>query len=105
MPGYALVNLAARAKNLWRTLDVTLSCDNLFGKAYHDPAPARGVPGDYPRPGRRMLAPCELQVLGGREGLSAATGPPGPRRHLDFSFPAAGAEQMPLAAEAQIPLL
>ena len=55
VPAYALVNLAARAKNLWRTLDVTLACDNLFGEDYQDPAPARGVPGDYPRPGRRIL--------------------------------------------------
>lgn len=54
-PAYALVNLAARAKNLWRTLDVTVACDNLFGEDYQDPAPARGVPGDYPRPGRRIL--------------------------------------------------
>lgn len=55
LPGYALFGLTARAKSLWRTLDVTLSCDNLFGKTYHDRAPARGVPGDYPRPGRRVL--------------------------------------------------
>ena len=55
VPAYALVNLAARAKNLWRTLDLTLACDNLFGKAYYDPAPQSGVPGDYPRPGRRVL--------------------------------------------------
>jgi hypothetical protein len=55
VPGYALFGLTARTKGLWRTLDVALSCDDLFGKAYHDPAPANGVPGDYPRPGRRVF--------------------------------------------------
>ncbi|HVQ29171.1 MAG TPA: TonB-dependent receptor, partial [Vicinamibacteria bacterium] len=55
VPGYAVVNLTARAKNLWRTLDLTVSCDDLFGKSYYDPSPAMGVPGDYPRPGRRVL--------------------------------------------------
>jgi iron complex outermembrane receptor protein len=53
--GYALFGLTARSKNLWRTLEVALSFDNLFGKTYHDPSVKNGVPGDYPRPGRRVL--------------------------------------------------
>ena len=38
-----------------RTLELGLSLDNLFGKSYTDPAFKNGVPGDYPRPGRRVL--------------------------------------------------
>lgn len=52
---YALFGLTARARGLWRTLELGLSCDNLFGKSYSDPSPTSGVPGDYPRPGRRVL--------------------------------------------------
>ena len=52
---YALFGVTARTKSLWRTLDLSVSLDNLFGKAYYDPSVRSGVPGDYPRPGRRVL--------------------------------------------------
>lgn len=55
VPGYAIFGVTARAKSLWRTLEVALSLDNLFGKDYEDPSFRDGVPGDYPRPGTRML--------------------------------------------------
>jgi iron complex outermembrane receptor protein len=54
-PGYVLFGVTARSKPLWRTLELGLSLDNLFGKSYTDPAFKNGVPGDYPRPGRRVL--------------------------------------------------
>ena len=53
--GYALVNLAVRVPNVYRNLVVSLSLQNLLNKLYFDPAPAGGVPGDYPRPGRRLF--------------------------------------------------
>jgi hypothetical protein len=34
---------------------VALSFDNLFGKDHVDPSFQGGVPGDYPRPGTRVL--------------------------------------------------
>jgi outer membrane receptor protein involved in Fe transport len=53
--GYAIFSVTARAKSLWRTLEVALSFDNLFGTDYEDPSFRGGVPGDYPRPGQRVL--------------------------------------------------
>jgi outer membrane receptor protein involved in Fe transport len=55
VPGYVLFGISARSKSLWRTLEVTLSLDNLFARSYSDPSIQNGVPGDYPRPGRRVL--------------------------------------------------
>jgi outer membrane receptor protein involved in Fe transport len=55
LPGNGLVNLHLRARNVYRSLELTGSVVNLFGTAYADPAPLGGVPGDYPRPGRRVL--------------------------------------------------
>jgi outer membrane receptor protein involved in Fe transport len=55
VPGYVLLALTARTKPLWRTLELGLSLDNLGGASYHDPSFKNGVPGDYPRPGRRVL--------------------------------------------------
>jgi outer membrane receptor protein involved in Fe transport len=51
--GVALFGLAARARQLYRGLGADLLLQNLFDQAYTDPAPF--VPGDYPRPGRRLL--------------------------------------------------
>ena len=55
VPGYVLFGISARSKSLWRTLEVALSLDNLFARSYFDPSVPNGVPGDYPRPGRRVL--------------------------------------------------
>jgi iron complex outermembrane receptor protein len=55
-PGYLVASVTARTKTpLWRTLDASISVHNLFGTSYADPSVANGVPGDYPRPGRRVL--------------------------------------------------
>jgi iron complex outermembrane receptor protein len=59
--GYALVNLAVRVPNVYRGLVVSLSLQNLLNKLYHDPAPVGGVPGDYPRPGRRLFLSATYQ--------------------------------------------
>lgn len=53
--GYALFNLNLRARNFYKSLEAALSVQNLFGKRYVDPSPRGGLPGDYPRPGRRVL--------------------------------------------------
>lgn len=53
--GYALVNLGVRVPHVYRGIAVSLSLQNLLNKLYYDPAPAGGVPGDYPRPGRRLF--------------------------------------------------
>jgi outer membrane receptor protein involved in Fe transport len=53
--GYGLVDLNLRTKKLYRTLQLTLTAHNLLDKAYADPSPLGGVPGDYPRPGRSFL--------------------------------------------------
>ncbi len=55
VPGYVLFGISARSKSLWRTLEAALSLDNLFARSYSDPSVRNGVPGDYPRPGRRVL--------------------------------------------------
>jgi len=51
--GSALFGLSARAQKLYRGLGADLLLQNLFDEDYADPAPL--VPGDYPRPGRRVL--------------------------------------------------
>jgi iron complex outermembrane receptor protein len=55
LPGYGLLDLTLRSRKLYRTLQVTATLKNLLGKAYADPSPLDGVPGDYPRPGRSVL--------------------------------------------------
>jgi iron complex outermembrane receptor protein len=50
-PGFALFDLNLRAPAVWKRLELGLRFGNLFGEDYVDPAPALGVPGDYPRPG------------------------------------------------------
>jgi iron complex outermembrane receptor protein len=51
--GVALFGLSARARQIHGGLGADLLLQNLFDQAYADPAPL--VPGDYPRPGRRVL--------------------------------------------------
>jgi iron complex outermembrane receptor protein len=51
--GVALFALSARARQIYRGLGADLLLQNLFDQDYTDPAPL--VPGDYPRPGRRVL--------------------------------------------------
>jgi iron complex outermembrane receptor protein len=58
---YAVFSLSVRARNLWRTLEVVAAAENLFGKDYRDPSPLAGVPGDYPRPGARVLVHASLR--------------------------------------------
>jgi len=55
VPGYGLVNLHLRARNVVKTLELSLTLSNLLGTRYADPAPLGGLPGDYPRPGRTAL--------------------------------------------------
>jgi iron complex outermembrane receptor protein len=56
--GYALVDLAARGRRFWRTVEVVLVVQNVFNTYYVDPSPLGGLAVDYPRPGRsvRLLA-------------------------------------------------
>jgi len=54
-PGYGLFGLTLRGLKLYRSLSAALSAQNLFDKDYADPTIPGGVPGDYPRPGRRVL--------------------------------------------------
>ena len=54
-PGYGLLGVTIRGLKLYRALSATVSAQNLFGKNYVDPTIAGGVPGDYPRAGRRVL--------------------------------------------------
>ncbi len=61
VPGYGLVGLTVRAPNLLRTLSLTLTGQNLFGKDYFDPSLHNGLPGDYPRPGRAVLLQATYQ--------------------------------------------
>jgi outer membrane receptor protein involved in Fe transport len=51
--GVALFGVSARARQIYRGLGADLLLQNLFDQDYADPAPL--VPGDYPRPGRRVL--------------------------------------------------
>jgi outer membrane receptor protein involved in Fe transport len=55
VPGFAQVDLVMRAERVFRTLDLSLILRNVFDVKGHDPSPLRGVPGDYPRPGRNGL--------------------------------------------------
>jgi iron complex outermembrane receptor protein len=55
VPGHGLVGLTLRAMDVWRTLTLALSAQNLFDEDYFDPSVRFGVPGDYPRPGRSVL--------------------------------------------------
>jgi outer membrane receptor protein involved in Fe transport len=59
--GYALFGVAGRARNVLRNVDLVLTVQNLFAKGYWDPAPANGVPGDYPRPGARVFVHASLR--------------------------------------------
>lgn len=53
--GFGVVNVSLRARNLFKTLEISATANNLFGKRYFDPSPINGVPGDYPRPFRSLF--------------------------------------------------
>jgi len=55
VPAYALFDINLRSKQLYKTLTLTATGHNIFNKAYFDPSPINGLPGDYPRPGRSVL--------------------------------------------------
>lgn len=55
VPAYALFNVSFRLQKLHQNLEFVATLQNLFDKAYFDPSPVSGVPGDYPRPGRSIL--------------------------------------------------
>jgi outer membrane receptor protein involved in Fe transport len=59
--GYAIVNLNVRVKRIYKTLEGDLALQNLFDEAYFDPSLLGGVPGDYPRAGRRVLLHATLR--------------------------------------------
>jgi outer membrane receptor protein involved in Fe transport len=59
--GYALVNVAVRVPNVYRGIVVSFSAQNLLNKLYYDAAPLGGVPGDYPKPGRRLFLGATYQ--------------------------------------------
>jgi iron complex outermembrane receptor protein len=50
--GYGLLDLVVRGRNFSPRWEVSASFHNLLGEDYFDPAPAGGLVGDYPRPGR-----------------------------------------------------
>jgi len=51
----ALFDLAARIHNFHPSLELSAVVRDLFGTDHFDPAPAGGLPGDYPRPGRSLF--------------------------------------------------
>jgi iron complex outermembrane receptor protein len=51
----ALVDLSVRIRNLFETLEISGTAQNLFDTDYADPAPRNTLPGDYPRAGRSIL--------------------------------------------------
>jgi outer membrane receptor for ferrienterochelin and colicins len=61
VPGYALLDFALRAPDVYRGLLLSLSGRNLLNKSYFGPAPDGGVPGDYPRPGRTLFLSASYQ--------------------------------------------
>jgi outer membrane receptor protein involved in Fe transport len=59
--GYGLLSATVRAVNIHKTLALALTAQNILDKRYFDPSPALGVPGDYPRPGRRVLVSASYE--------------------------------------------
>ena len=55
LDGYALANLTLRFRTLGHGLELSAAVQNIFDRRYFDPAPAGGLPGDYPRPGRSLF--------------------------------------------------
>jgi len=53
--GLALLNLSVRVHDLYRSLELGGVVRNLFDETWFDPAPIRGLPGDYPRQGISVL--------------------------------------------------
>lgn len=60
-PGYGLFSATVRALSVYRKLSLSLAAQNLFDKRYADPTFDGGVPGDYPRSGRRILASASYE--------------------------------------------
>jgi iron complex outermembrane receptor protein len=61
-PAYALLNLNVRVKNVWNTLEVALTVNNLFDKRYASPSGVSGIPGDYPRSGRAVFLRAKYKL-------------------------------------------
>jgi iron complex outermembrane receptor protein len=63
VPGWAVASLAVRVPRVFRTVDVEAVLQNMFDEDYHDPSldVPESVPGDYPRPGRRLLVRASLR--------------------------------------------
>jgi iron complex outermembrane receptor protein len=59
--GYGLLSATVRAVNIHKTLALALTAQNILDKRYFDPSPVGGVPGDYPRPGRRVLVSASYE--------------------------------------------
>jgi outer membrane receptor for ferrienterochelin and colicins len=59
--GRALFDFTLRAPDVFKGLQLTLSGQDLFNKLYFDPSPEGGVPGDYPRAGRRIFLSATYQ--------------------------------------------
>ena len=49
------MNVNLLVHNIFRTLELSATVNNLLDTDYEDPAPAFTVPGDYPRPGRSVF--------------------------------------------------
>ena len=60
--GHALVHLNLRGRRLYRTLEAWLDVQNVFDRRYASPSPPGGVPGDYPRTGRRILLHASVRL-------------------------------------------
>jgi iron complex outermembrane receptor protein len=50
-PAYGILNVNVRLKNVFNTLEVAVTANNLFDKQYAAPSAVTGIPGDYPLPG------------------------------------------------------
>jgi iron complex outermembrane receptor protein len=58
---YAITNLNLRAKELLDIFELSVTIDNLFDVEYASPSPDLWMPGDYPRPGRSVLAKARFR--------------------------------------------
>jgi iron complex outermembrane receptor protein len=59
--GYGVLDVTAVARNVYKSVGLSLTLGNLFDVDYCDPSPIIGVPGDYPRPGRRILVQATVR--------------------------------------------
>jgi outer membrane receptor protein involved in Fe transport len=53
---YMLVDATLTATKFYKGLELFVSVSNLFDQEYFDPSPVNSLPGDYPMPGRSVLA-------------------------------------------------